>query len=280
MPGLVEQIQREASDNSVSVTQLLRHVKMASSKLNLPAVEEWVEHELRGYPDEHKVPRYRVLGCTPMAHSVYQGWRLMALGSEEQVNKLFQLILFDKPVAEVESVANSKPPILITYPEFLERMTVPHMSGVDRIAAQVDTSKFFSILDGVRDRALDWALELENAGVTGEGMSFTLREREAAQSVTNIFIGDNARQNNHSTDNSTNTVVRGNLFGDLKARINSGVADEVERQQLVVAVEEMETSRGTGRFAAAYGKFISLAANHMQLVQPFLGGLTGMLAGG
>jgi len=204
----------------------------------------------------------------------------MALGSEEQVNKLFQLILFDKPVAEVESVANSKPPILITYPEFLERMTVPHMSGVDRIAAQVDTSKFFSILDGVRDRALDWALELENAGVTGEGMSFTLREREAAQSVTNIFIGDNARQNNHSTDNSTNTVVRGNLFGDLKARINSGVADEVERQQLVVAVEEMETSRGTGRFAAAYGKFISLAANHMQLVQPFLGGLTGMLAGG
>ena len=280
MPGLVEQIQREASDNSVSVTQLLRHVKMASSKLKLPAVEGWVEHELRGYPNEHKVPRYRVLGGTPMAHSVFHGWRMMALGSDEQVNKMFQLLLFDKPITEVESVAKSKPPILITYPEYLERMTVPNMSGVDRIAAQVDSSKFFGILDGVRDRALDWALELENAGVTGAGMSFTLSEREAAQSVTNIFTGDNARQNNHSTDNSTNTVVRGNLFGDLKASINAEVADELERQQLVAAVEEMEASRGTGRFAAAYGRFISLAANHMQLVQPFLEGLTGMLSGG
>jgi hypothetical protein len=72
LPSIVEQIQRDALDNSVSVSALLRRVKLAAVKLRLGAVEEWVERELNGYTSP--VPDYRVLRGTPMARNPYTGW--------------------------------------------------------------------------------------------------------------------------------------------------------------------------------------------------------------
>ena len=47
--GLIEEIQREALDASVSVGGLLRKVKLAAAKLRLAKVEQWVDSELKGY---------------------------------------------------------------------------------------------------------------------------------------------------------------------------------------------------------------------------------------
>jgi len=40
-----------------------------------------------------------------------------------------------------------------------------------------------SIFDAVRNRILDWTLKLEAEGILGEGMTFTPKEKEAAQHV-------------------------------------------------------------------------------------------------
>jgi len=53
----------------------------------------------------------------------------------------------------------------------------------------VDTFRKFSIaqiaavFDAVRNRILDWTLKLEAEGILGEGMTFTQKEKEAAQHV-------------------------------------------------------------------------------------------------
>jgi hypothetical protein len=161
--------------------------------------------------------------------------------------------------------------------------------GTPKVAVFFNKNVFPHILDQVRTRVLDWALELEQAGIMGEGVNFSRAEKEKAAGVNisigtmsgNLLAGDvngpNARANLGSTDRSTNVV--GDVFGELKAAIKDGVAEEVERENMLRTVDNMAQSKGTPRFLESYQKFIAAAANHMQLIQPFLPTITGLMAG-
>ena len=146
MSGLIEEIQRDASNDAAPVSQLLRRIKIAASKLRLTALGEWVEHELNGYPDGLKVPEYRVLGGVPMSFNRFHGWRMMSLGSNEQMNTVFSTIFYSSSVAEVEAHSRSSGLFILSFPEFLERMIVQHQPGMDKIGLSVDQGKFLAIL--------------------------------------------------------------------------------------------------------------------------------------
>ncbi len=57
--SLVEQLQLAACDNATSVADLLRKALLVASKLEVPAVPEWIRKELSGYGDGGDVPPYR-----------------------------------------------------------------------------------------------------------------------------------------------------------------------------------------------------------------------------
>jgi len=81
--------------------------------------------------------------------------------------------------------------------------------------------------------------------------------------------GNNSRVNIGSTDNSTNTVNQADVF----SRLLEAIERDVPRQQsavLVEAVREMERSQGTENYATAYQRFISMVADHMTVVAPFI----------
>lgn len=267
MSGLIEEIQRDASSDAASVSQLLRRMKIAASKLQLGGLEAWVEHELSGYPDERNLPDYRVIGGVPMCHHVMHGWRMMALGPSDSVNAAFQINLFSGPISEIESRADTKGQLIMSYPDFLERPVVQSMHGVDKVGLSVDGGKFRAALDAVRNRCLEWALKMEEAGITGEGLSFTHQEKAAAQQVTYNINGNNSRLNIGSTDNSSNQVVTASVFDDLRACLSKEVQDEGARSPLLEAVSVMEQTKGTNAFAKAYATFVGLAADHIQVLQ-------------
>lgn len=92
--------------------------------------------------------------------------------------------------------------------------------------------------------------------------------------------GPNARVNIGSTDNSKNVVGDVTVFRELRAAVSSGVSDEGQRAELLAAVEAMDAARGHGGFVQAYQRFISLAADHLGVIGPFLPALAGFLASG
>ena len=53
----------------------------------------------------------------------------------------------------------------------------------------------------IKDTVLDWALALERAGVTGEGMTFTAKEKEVAQTVIFNIYDSNIEQLNNAGQN-------------------------------------------------------------------------------
>ena len=94
------------------------------------------------------------------------------------------------------------------------------------------------------------------------------------------FHGDNSRLNVKSIDNSTNIATTSNdqLFVQMQEKAKS-ITNEIERKETLARLDEMEKTRGTGKFMQAYQCFIASAANHMTLFAPFLPLLSQLLSG-
>ncbi len=90
--------------------------------------------------------------------------------------------------------------------------------------------------------------------------------------------GTNARVNIASRDHSTNVVVEGNVFGNLETALRGSVTDAEKLNQLLAALEEMRREQRKPGFAVAYQKFVSICADHIGVVAPFLPALTGFIS--
>ncbi len=282
MPGLIEELSTLASDQNQPVSQLLRRMKVAAVRLHLGEPEAWVDHELTGYADDDPLPNYRFVWGIPQSFHFHWGWRNLKLSDNTTNNLLMSHVQYRSGIDGLETMAHGKDALRLSYPRFIEEAVLPWMPhGVNKIGLFVDRASIASAIAGVRDKILDWSLAMERAGVRGEGLSFTTEERREAQNVSYNFHmnGENNRANIGSMDNSTNTVVRGSLFSDLRTSIESEVEDESERAAILAMVSQMEEQRGKKGFVAAYGRFMQAAANHIQVIQPFLGPLGDLISG-
>jgi len=109
MATIIEQIQRDALDENVSVSSLLRRMKFAAAKLNLGAVEDWVEQELSGYQSAESVPAYRIIYGRPMSQNPVRGWEQIG-GSVEGISKRH----IAQSIASLEELIGCNSPNLMT----------------------------------------------------------------------------------------------------------------------------------------------------------------------
>src|SRR5713101_522529 len=75
MISLVEQLQAEALDPSVSVVSLLLKAKAPATKLDLQDLLAWVNRELSGYAQTDDIPPYRMVQGEYKAWNPYHGWQ-------------------------------------------------------------------------------------------------------------------------------------------------------------------------------------------------------------
>jgi hypothetical protein len=81
---------------------------------------------------------------------------------------------------------------MIIHPQFADQIT---------FVLRLNTVQVKSIPDQIKDRVLEWACGLEAAGVTGDGMSFSEKEKQIAHSVTfNIHNSNIGQLNNQGTN--------------------------------------------------------------------------------
>jgi hypothetical protein len=95
------------------------------------------------------------------------------------------------------------------------------------------------------------------------------------------LTGANARFNINSVDSSTNVVSQtpAELFEALRLVIQSQIPVSREQQELLRTAGELEQETGKPGFAPRYARFMALAANHMEVLTPFIPALTQMLSG-
>ena len=188
MTGLVEEIQKAAIDPNVRVSTLLRHVKLAAVKLKLDTIEQWVETELRGYEDGSSVPNYRKLGGVAMARDAYGRFEPIIIGEGMD---WMSAATAGEAIASIEALLdNTKKDgrLMKRYSaKLIANLSKSNGRQIVEAGCALQTSSFVQILDAVRNLVLDWAIGLERAGVTGEGISFTADEQRKAHMASSVI---------------------------------------------------------------------------------------------
>lgn len=234
MSSLVLELQRDALEKTVSTTDLLRKAMVVARKLRVTDIEQWISHELNGYPEGSEVPSYRYLRGEPKVFNPYNGWVPLMMSDAKQAELLSKRGT-SQSIAELEMIAFGKGNfIYMRYPKRTEQSLMNGMDIPMEPALVASSSQVHGILDRVRNTVLDWALGLEEKGIMGEGMSFTPDEKKEAGSVTvnlsnlGSIVGsmrDSQIQQgtNSSTQSYTKTLdleaVR-RVIDELKLRVN------------------------------------------------------------
>ena len=187
MASLVEDLQKDALDHDIKVTELLQKSLVVATKLNLEDFASWVRLELDGYGKE-EVPEYRVLHGAPRVFNPYRGYQPLHFGDVDHAER-FSKMHFNTPIGELEhdligARKSGSDSFHVSYSLSVEKMLMNAIDYNLQPSLHISASQFQGVLDSVRKIILEWSLKLEVDGITGEGMSFSSKEKELAQTVT------------------------------------------------------------------------------------------------
>lgn len=236
---LVIELQSMAVNQDTSVIQLVRTAKLVATKLALADATTWIDSELSGYDDPSLLPSYRVLAGECVGLDPYRGWMPVQFPDAE-LQSGFSEAKVGQPLGSMESLlAGESDHAFLPYSFEMQRNLQHFFKRNIKFAIRLSNPHIMGIFDAVRNATLNWSLQLEQAGVLGENMSFTLTEKREAQSVTQQFFVQNAGVIGNVSDNATVTNNQ-QVSGALSV---SGVRDLVDQARAALSALPPETAR-------------------------------------
>ncbi|MBP64065.1 MAG: hypothetical protein CMJ62_21300 [Planctomycetaceae bacterium] len=207
MEGLVLELQRDALDSNIRITDLLRKALLVSRKLKIKDIEEWLNFELNGYMNT-TVPEYRQVRGELKALNPYNGWIPVMLSSEWQEKLCYTYL--NVSVSQISNLLETSEGgyFKFKYPGDLSNMIMQLMGQNFQPELHITLHQLVKILDTVRTKVMEFALDLESRGILGQGITFTKYEQQLAQSITyntiNIENMENSQIQQANDDSSQN----------------------------------------------------------------------------
>jgi hypothetical protein len=181
--SIVLELQRDALDKKVPLTDLLRKAYVIAKKLKIPEFEEWVSDELNGYGEQKRIPQYRVIPGQVKAWHPYHGWQPVAFVDADK-EKALSSRPNGQAIAEIEHMVRDKSPDGILHMPFsgeIQDQLRKAIQSDTKITLVTDLTCLTKILNSVRNIILNWAMKLEEDGILGEGYSFTPEEKHEVE---------------------------------------------------------------------------------------------------
>lgn len=254
MTGLVLELQRDALNKEVTVSNLLRKAFVISKKLNIVEIEDWINKELNGYLAGDEVPKYRVLYGEVKAFNPFNGYWMPVIFPTSELADIISEKLIDLPIIEIETLAHGDgQEIQCSFPTDAEISLMKiMMSQQFKPHLIIGKTKFIGILNAVRNKILDWALKLEQQGILGAGMSFSPEEKKIAHQATyqvtnnigsmqNLQLQqDSAGATQSLTVTETNTMELKKFVEELKNAMAGFQLAQEQSQELKEAIAMLE----------------------------------------
>lgn len=252
--SLVRQLQAEALDTNVQVSDLLRKAKVIATKLDLKDALVWIDRELNGYIGftTEELPEYRRLTGQPKGWNPYHGWQPIHFQSSKNL-KLYSQAPLGQALGAIEEGLREKGDHIFAFP-YPPEIKTNLMKAIDfptDVCIHLDNSALFNIVESVRNLVLEWSLELEKAGIIGENMTFSVNEKKEATPITQQFfaqsigvVGD--LRDNALVSNVQTSTIDVNLdideVRDLVEQIRSALTlvPEQIRSDLESSISELE----------------------------------------
>ena len=193
MPALIPELIAMATDPSIKTSALLRKAMVAARLLQQPEWASWIGYELQGYPDEIELPLYRQMRCELKARVPGRGL-IPILFDNPQVANIYTWCRCGQPIGPLEEAVIPGNNLGFSFPPDMAAIMMQELQ-ISMVPERVlGANQVRALIDAVRDKLLTWALDLTEAGIRGDGMSFTPQEQQQAQQLApvNIHIGGDA----------------------------------------------------------------------------------------
>ena len=297
--SLLREIQNDAVNSNVKVSDLLRKCKILAYRLGNIDFKNWVESELNGYPENLDVlPDYRVLYVNSKGNfsgnfgSGLNNIDMLVYTLPSEFYEQMSTAKFINPIATLENLTNGNSTVLSQdwNPAVLAKYGSDMYQGYNCIQAWkvIPVSSVIGIVDVVKTKILSFVLEIEE--INPEAGEAKLNSNPISQDkVSQIFninisgnVGNLASGNSNSNiQQSINTDIP-KEFLELIAKIKDakGKDDEI-LQELENKIKELGRNVGLKNYKEKYLELMGFLSDHTTvvsgLVMPFLPFLSSFL---
>lgn len=278
--GLLAEIQSDALDDKVPVATLLRKVMVLASNLDSGILEDWVRHELNGYPNSVDVPKYRTMGINfkasgadivrqynrmPIAQLVVEK---AAENSEISTFKCRQAI----GTISIDEINKSDGTLRVNFDNYIPLIQQQLEDGIALFAfwGEIASSQVYGILDAVRSRVLDFTLVLRKNYPEAAAVDGLIRKSPEVESAltqiynTTIHGGNVGPVGNNAGASITIAVNQGNKL-QLREELKKHGVDDADILELEAALVDEPTAKDAKSFgpkvAGWMGKMVGKAAS-------------------
>lgn len=233
--SLVYELQQLATNNTHSITNLLRKALLVAVKLKQSEFEVWIKNELNGYEGKD-VPKYRQVQTKLKVVNPVRGYIPFIIDNPKFMETI-QNVPLSSPIGSLEDLLNRDKDnkgewtVPFTPQQTKTLMDMQQGFGVLEPVRTIGLNSIANILESVKSVILEWSLKLETEGIIGEDLSFSNSEKEKAVGNQQIkienfqgIIGD--VKNSTVTQNLDQKIIKGD-FDSLNKYLKSlGVEDE------------------------------------------------------
>lgn len=171
MPAPILELIAQASDPAVKTADLLRKAKVIAHRCQLSDQLAWIDLELRGYRESDPLPLYRFIRAPVYLRDVQTGefTDLFTFHTDGEIPAQAHLC-FDS-ISKLEALG-SQGTLYVQLPSGHRVYDGLSAKARDQyqVVHQLDAVQLHAVVAQVRDKVLDWALELAKAGIEGDGI--------------------------------------------------------------------------------------------------------------
>ncbi|MEM7203919.1 MAG: hypothetical protein AAF628_26900 [Planctomycetota bacterium] len=229
MSKIVLELQRDALDSAVSISDLLRKSLLVARKLGLTDFEAWVKKEMDGYGSEQP-PDYRIARGEVRAWNPYHGWQPVIFQDPDEADRLCRRAFGDS-VAQLEDLIgrggdDKSGTFHIPLPQGMQRQLdrAVDFPVPTNYSLFTERTALVRALDAVRNVVLNWAIELEQQEILGDGLSFTPQEKSHAAApslnVNNFFGTVHGSQFQQGNATATQTISNDQWIDSVRDVVN------------------------------------------------------------
>ncbi|MBJ9424273.1 AbiTii domain-containing protein [Acinetobacter seifertii] len=296
--SLLREIQDDAINSNVKVSDLLRKCKILAYRLGNEDFKNWVDLELNGYSSNNLLPDYRKLHVGSKGHFVgsfgssFSNADMPTAGLPENLRKQCTTANFNSPIATLESYTTADPDGELTQSwnlAILAKYGSNMYSDLNCIQAWkvIPIASVIGMIDTVKTKILNFVLEIEalNPEAGEAKLNSNPIPQDQVSQVFNFNIAGNVQNiasgNHHSNirQEVNNQLPEGfiRLIDELKqSDIDNEIASEATRR-----IEILGASIGTKEYKTLYGDFMSFASDHISVLSfmaPFIPMLSSYLS--
>jgi AbiTii len=271
---LLDEIIKSAIDDNTGLPSLLRKCLLLAHELKNDKLKAWAEYELNGYPNEASLPSYREVLIRALgnfvgpAGSSLKNAQLAVTNMDDDHRHWAERSPLMQPIAAYDTGkdAEGKPNggRMPWPPELVAIYATKFYQGMRMISAeqQIPGTVFVSVMDTVRTKILQLALELKDEIGDAEASGGELHGGRVDQSVVNHIYNGNvvvaANAENFSQVQNI-SVVQNDVVGLVSALHELGLLpNDVQRLKKAIADDAKTGSKTIGKKTAEWLKELPL----------------------